>query len=220
MFPFYARRFRAVEINNSFYQIPAVQTLEKWRDAAPPGFLFAVKASRYITHMKKLKDPEQPVGKFLDRIAPLGHTLGPVLFQLPPKWRRNADRLADFLEALPAGLRYAFEFRDSSWFDDEIYRLLEQAGAALCIYDLAGRQSPREVTAEFVYIRLHGPGEAYQGSYSAQTLSAWAGAISAWNRQGREVFCFFDNDQRGYAPRNALRLQEMFETDAPTASGD
>ncbi len=170
--------------------------------------------------MKKLKDPEQPVGKFLDRIAPLGHTLGPVLFQLPPKWRRNADRLADFLEALPAGLRYAFEFRDSSWFDDEIYRLLEQAGAALCIYDLAGRQSPREVTAEFVYIRLHGPGEAYQGSYSAQTLSAWAGAISAWNRQGREVFCFFDNDQRGYAPRNALRLQEMFETDAPTASGD
>jgi len=209
MLGFYARHFPAAEINNSFYQLPKAETLEHWRDAVPDNFRFAVKASRYITHMKKLKDPRQPVDRFLQRVAVLGDRLGPVLFQLPPNWRCNVERLAAFLAALPGTGRYAFEFRDPSWFDDKVYQLLEEAGAAFCIYDLAGRQSPKTVTADLVYVRLHGPDQAYEGSYSVQALAGWAGAISAWKNQGRNVFCFFDNDQQGYAPANARRLQEM-----------
>lgn len=214
MLTFYTEHFRAVELNNSFYQLPEEQTLQAWRDAAPPGFLFTVKASRYITHMKKLKDPEQPVGRFLDRISVLRGRLGPVLFQLPPNWRCNSERLKQFLTALPQDNRYAFEFRDPSWHDDLVYQALEQAGAAFCIYDLAGRQSPKAVTTDFIYVRLHGPGEAYEGSYSSQVLAGWAGAFSAWARQGKDIFCFFDNDQKGFAPANASALQEMLDQSA------
>jgi uncharacterized protein YecE (DUF72 family) len=214
MLAFYAERFQAAEINNSFYQLPTAKTLEAWSNAVPAGFLFAVKASRYITHMKKLKDPEEPVGHFLDRIRVLGSRLGPVLFQLPPNWRCDCDRLKNFVAELPDGYRYAFEFRDPSWFDDKVCRVLEDAGAAFCIYDLAGRQSPKTVTADFVYVRLHGPGEAYQGDYSPQALSGWAGAFSAWARQGKDIFCFFDNDQRGYAPANAMSLIDTLKPEA------
>ncbi len=209
MLGFYAERFRAVEINNSFYQLPSAETLAAWRGSVPEGFVFAVKASRYITHMKKLKDPAEPVGNFLERIGALGERLGPVLFQLPPKWRCNTERLRRFLEQLPGRFRYTFEFRDASWFRKEVLDLLREANAAFCIYQLAGVLSPREVTADFVYVRLHGPGAAYQGCYDVGTLSGWAGAVTAWARQGREIYCFFDNDQRGYAARNAMKLQDL-----------
>ena len=175
----------------------------------PPGFIFAVKGSRYITHMKKLKDPGQSVTPLLERIQTLGDRLGPILFQLPPRWRFNEERLGAFLEALPRDYRYALEFRDPTWLNQEACRLLEKHGAAFCIYELAGRLSPKEVTADFVYIRLHGPGDAYQGRYDWQTLAGWAGAISAWTAQGLTVFCYFDNDEAGYAALNALELQEM-----------
>ena len=208
---FYADRFGGVEINNSFYQLPETDTIESWRDTVSGDFLFAVKASRYITHMKKLKDPQEPVDNFLERVRSLGSRLGPILFQLPPKWRCNPQRLRDFLAVLPGGQRYAFEFRDPSWFDDEVYRALEEAGAAFCIYDLAGRQSPKEVTADFVYVRLHGPGNAYEGSYSPQVLAGWAGAFATWSGQGWDIYCFFDNDQKGYAVTDAMRLQEMLD---------
>lgn len=211
MLPHYAERFRTVEINNSFYALPSEKTLKNWRKTVPEEFVFAVKASRYITHMKKLKDPAEPVGNFLDRMAVLGSSLGPVLFQLPPKWRCNPDRLQDFLATLPSAHRYAFEFRDHSWFTSEIYAMLRDANAAFCMYDLADFQSPREVTADFVYIRLHGPGDAYQGSYVTGTLAGWAGAISSWAGQGREVYCYFDNDQEAFAARNALELQGMLD---------
>lgn len=209
----YTKQLQAVEINNSFYRLPNVQTLEHWRDTVPPGFLFAVKASRYITHMKKLKDAEDAVNRFIERVEVLGERLAPILFQLPPNWRCNPERLADFLAALPQKHRYAFEFRDNSWFDDRIYRLLEEAGAAFCIYDLDGCQSPKQVTAEFVYVRLHGPDAAYQGSYPTDKLCGWAGALSSWTRQGKDVFCFFDNDQQGYAAANALKLKDMLSAD-------
>ncbi|MBE0577704.1 MAG: DUF72 domain-containing protein [Desulfuromonadales bacterium] len=208
----YAERFRAVEINNTFYHLPEVATLEAWRETVPEDFIFAVKASRYITHMKKLKDPEKPVGRFLERIDILGERLGPILFQLPPNWSCNPDRLENFLGRLSRQHRCVFEFRDQSWFVDEVYQLLENAGAAFCIYDLAGRVSPKIVTTDFVYVRLHGPDAAYQGSYSSQVLSGWAGAFSTWMQQGKELFCFFDNDQHGYAPLNAMCLQEMLGT--------
>ncbi len=204
----YADHFKTVELNNSFYQLPAEKSLKKWKKTVPEDFIFGVKASRYITHMKKLTGVD-PVRTFLDRIITLGSRLGPVLFQLPPNWKCNPGRLRNFLHQLPDDFRYVFEFRDSSWLNREIYELLEECGAAFCIYDLAGTQSPKEVTTDFVYIRLHGPDAAYSGSYDTQTLAGWAGAISTWADQDREIFCYFDNDQQGYAPRNGLQLQNM-----------
>lgn len=210
MLAYYAERFRTVEINNSFYHLPSAKSLQGWSETVGKDFIFAVKASRYITHMKKLKDPEIPVATFLERIETLGlRRTGPILFQLPPKWRCNPDRLRKFLDHLPKAHRYAFEFRNPSWFTEEIYGLLAGAGAAFCIYEIGGLLSPKAVTAEFVYIRLHGPDGAYQGSYPAETLADWAAAIAGWAAEGKEVFCYFDNDQLGFAAQNAAQLQDM-----------
>jgi len=206
---YYQQKFHTVEINNSFYQLPKEKTLVSWRENAPEGFIFAVKGSRYITHMKKLKDPEESVGVFLTRIKVLGDKLGPILFQLPPNFRFNAERLKAFLEALPREYRYALELRDPNWLNDETCRILAEHRAAFCIYEIAGRLSPQEVTSDLVYIRLHGPGGAYEGSYDTRTLAGWTDVISAWAAQGKEVFCYFDNDEAGYAAQNALSLQEM-----------
>jgi uncharacterized protein YecE (DUF72 family) len=206
---YYMARFHTVEINNSFYQLPKAETLILWRDTVPQGFVFTAKASRYITHMKKLKDPEESLAKFLERVAVLGRKLGPILFQLPPKWRMNLERIREFLAALPPDHRYAFEFRDQSWYRPEVYEALSEYQTAFCIYELAGHLSPKQVTADFVYIRLHGPGNAYQGRYEPRVLAGWAGAVSAWARQGKDVFFYFDNDEAGYAVQDAARLQEM-----------
>jgi uncharacterized protein YecE (DUF72 family) len=208
-FHYYIGRFHTVEVNNTFYRLPERKTLRTWVEMAPRGFIFAVKASRYITHMKKLKDPKTSISKFFQRIKTFGQQLGPILFQLPPSWKANPERLSVFVNQLPRGHRYAFEFRDPSWFDDRVYGILSEGGAAWCIYHLAGRLSPLEVTADFVYIRLHGPGEAYQGQYDDKALSSWADAISAWSREGKDIYCYFDNDQNGYAAQDADRLQRM-----------
>ncbi|MGA1843881.1 MAG: DUF72 domain-containing protein [bacterium] len=208
---YYADRFRTVEINNTFYQIPDTETLKIWSTTVPEGFIFAVKASRFITHIKRLKDPKEPVSTFLDRVEALGSTLGPVLFQLPPRWRSNLERLDAFLDTLPVNHRYAFEFRDPRWFNEGVYHALEKRNAAFCIFDLNGSISPKEITADFVYIRLHGPGGPYEGSYKTEELAGWAGALSTWSKGGRTVYCYFDNDQAGYAARNALRLQSMIQ---------
>jgi uncharacterized protein YecE (DUF72 family) len=210
---YYAGHLTTVELNNSFYKLPEVETLRNWRATTPQGYLFAVKASRYITHMKKLKDPDEPVTQFLGRMDELGEKLGPILFQLPPNWSLNAERMHAFLEALPGGYRFAFEFRDPSWFEARIYEMLAAYNAAFCIYQLAGRLSPREVTADWVYVRLHGPGDAYQGKYGAETLAGWLGAFSTWIGQGKQVYCYFDNDEAGFAVQNALSLQAMAEDD-------
>ncbi len=208
----YQQYFDSVEINNSFYSLPSPETLEAWRDCVPEDFLFAVKASRYITHMKKLKDPRKSVQNFLDRVRSLGDTLGPILFQLPPHWRVNLERLEEFLEILPQS-RVAFEFRDPSWFDARVYELLDETTRAFCIYDLDGRLSPIETPGGFIYVRLHGPDGPYQGRYGKQALAGWAGRLSAWARGGRDVFCYFDNDQAGYAVENAMELRGMLKED-------
>lgn len=209
LLPFYAEHFSTVEVNNTFYQLPEVATLRKWRQMTPDDFTFAVKASRYITHMKKLKDPQEPVSNFLSQVGTLGDKLGPILFQLPPNWHVNAERLRAFLQTLPEGHRYVFEFRDPSWFEEQVTDLLREEGVAFCIHDMRDQPSPKIVTAPFVYVRFHGPGVPYQGSYSRQALAGWAGAISAWRRQGREVFCYFNNDVAGYATQDAGELQAM-----------
>jgi uncharacterized protein YecE (DUF72 family) len=206
---FFSERFPTVEVNNSFYRLPEKKTLIRWRDAVPESFVFSVKASRYLTHMKKLKDPREPVERLFDRVSVLGTRLGPILFQLPPRWRSNPQRLEGLLEILPEDHRYAFEFRDTSWFDGEVYGLLAKHGAAFCVYDLGGRTSPEEVTADFAYVRLHGPDGPYRGRYGARRLTGWAGTFSAWLEEGLDVYCYFDNDEAGYAAQDALRLRQM-----------
>jgi uncharacterized protein YecE (DUF72 family) len=209
MFRFYLEHFDTVEINNSFYKLPELSTFQAWRESTPRNFRFAVKASRFITHNKKLKDPEPALERFLPRAAALGEKLGPVLFQLPPHWQINVNRLQTFLAALPAGHRYAFEFREPSWNDPDVYELLRHYNAAFCIYELAGYQSPIEVTANWCYVRLHGPGGKYQGSYDAASLRQWAARVREWAAQLKAVYFYFDNDQAGYAPANALELKRM-----------
>ena len=188
----------------------AKKAFDEWRDATPENFVFAVKASRFITHNKKLKDPENAVDNLLPRAVRLGKKLGPVLFQLPPKWRINVERLRNLLLILPREIRYAFEFRELSWMTAEVCATLQEFNAAFCIYELAGYHSRLSITADFTYVRLHGPERGkYQGSYSEQQLSQWARQIERWAQQLKAVYVYFDNDQAGYAAANALRLREM-----------
>ncbi len=208
---YYLQDFRTVEINNSFYRLPSPEIFAAWYDAVPDDFLFSVKASRFITHMKKLKDPQQSFGRFMANAAALREKLGPILFQLPPCWQCDASRLESFLQALPPYYRYTFEFRDHTWYTSTIYELLQAYNAAFCIYDLEYHLSPLEVTTDFVYVRLHGPVNKYDGSYSEESLTEWAMRCQAWQKSGKEVFVYFDNDMHGYAPFNARRLQELVQ---------
>lgn len=210
MFDFYARYFDTVEINNSFYRLPAATTFDNWREASPRNFCFAVKASRFITHMKKLKDPQSSSEKFFDVADRLGQKLGPILFQLPPRWKLNIERFAEFLRALPGGHQYVFEFRDETWFVPEIYQLLRKHNAAYCIHDFADMKVPLEITAQFTYIRFHGPTSAkYFGWYSDRDLRTWANRIQQWRSDLSSVYVYFNNDPEGAAVKNALTLKQM-----------
>ncbi len=217
LLPAYAESFRTVEVNNTFYQLPNAGTVEGWCRRTPAEFVFAVKANRYITHMKNLLQPQGPVSRMMERLDGLGDKLGPVLFQLPPGWRVNADRLASFVDllsregAIPAarGHRYAFEFRHQSWYTDPVYDILERSGCAFCIHDHRDAPSPRRVTADFVYLRFHGRRGRYEGKYPAADLSAWADAIAGWHDRGLDVYGYFNNDFRGYAVENARELIEL-----------
>ncbi len=215
MFAFYRTVFDTVELNNSFYRLPTPEAFAAWRDAAPPGFCFAVKGSRFLTHNKKLKEPEQALQNLLPRAEILGPKLGPILFQLPPKWKVNLERLEQFLQALPPQHRYAFEFRESSWHTAPVYEILRRYNAAYCIHELAGFQTELTVTADFTYVRLHGPGNKYQGSYTDATLCEWTDRIAQWSNQLKAVYIYFDNDDSGYAPRNALELKRLVASLVP-----
>lgn len=218
---YYAQFFSTVEINSTFYGLPSVRTVSTWRDATPAGFCFAVKGSRYLTHLKKLTDPADGLNRMNERLAPLGDKLGPILFQLPPRWPCDLDRLASFIRAVqalrPAG-RYAFEFRDPTWHNPEVHRLLREHNVAWCVYDLAGFRSAIEVTADFAYVRLHGPATvAYSGTYSDDALAFWAEQVRRWRGSLSAVYIYFDNDEAGYAFRDAARLRSLVEGHA--ASG-
>jgi uncharacterized protein YecE (DUF72 family) len=207
----YLRHFDTVEINNTFYRLPTAAMLQSWVDATPEDFVFACKGSRFTTHVKRLADPPVAAQKFFDVIGTLGEKLGPILFQLPPRWSPNLERLETFLAWLRREHRYAFEFRDQSWFLPEVLALLRRYDIALCIYDFDGRRSPVEVTAPFAYVRLHGPGRRYHGSYSGPALSAWARHIDGWRRAGIDSYVYFDNDVAGAAALDALRLKRIVE---------
>jgi uncharacterized protein YecE (DUF72 family) len=200
----YFRQFDTVEINNSFYRLPTPEAFRCWRESTPDNFCFAVKGSRFITHMKKLKDPENALENLIPRAEELREKLGPILFQLPPKWTVNTDRLEEFLAAQPRKHRYAIEFREHTWHTHRVYDILRRYNVAFCIFELNGRHSPLEITADWTYVRLHGP-----GSYSTAKLTEWADWITEQRRKLKGVFVYFDNDQAAYAARNALDLQEL-----------
>ena len=209
---YYLKFFRTVELNNSFYKLPSVETYRDWKNSVPPDFIFSVKGSRYITHTKKMKPPiKEGIDNFMERAESLKSKLGPVLFQLPPGWKVNAERLENFLENLPKQHRYTFEFRNHTWYADDVLELLKKYNAAFCIYELEHHLSPEEITADFVYIRLHGPDGKYAGSYDDKTLDNWAKKIRNWSDDNKDIYCYFDNDQKGYAAFNAIRLKEMLK---------
>jgi uncharacterized protein YecE (DUF72 family) len=203
-FAYYAKHFDTVEINNTFYGLPAEQTFVAWRKQAPPGFLYALKFSRYGSHLKRLKDPQATIRTFLQRARRLGKFLGPILVQLPPNWRVDPDRLAGFVKTAPRRVRWAFEFRDASWLCEEIFAILEGHNAALCIHDMI-ENHPRRVTADWVYLRFHG--RHYSGSYTAQQLEAEGNWIKQQLANGRDVYAYFNNDAQGYAVTNASDLR-------------
>jgi uncharacterized protein YecE (DUF72 family) len=205
----YAKQFDTTEINNTFYHLPSLSAVARWGNTVPGHFIFAVKASRYITHMKRLKEPEEATEKFFSHLQPLTGHIGPILFQLPPSFKADIDRLARFLEILPEEYRYTFEFRHDTWFDEPVYELLRKHRAALCIADLDGKTSPEVITADFVYVRLHGPEKRYQGRYGKRRLRRWASRVEEWRDQGLDVYIYFDNDQKSKAPMDARDLLDM-----------
>jgi len=222
-FGYYADVFDTVEINNSFYRLPAAATFDKWRDQAPAGFLYTTKASRFLTHMKKLKDPADPLLRFFGHARELGPTLGAVLYQLPPKFGINLERLAVFLEAIPVAARQAglgrrahvIEFRDPSWYDDRVFTLLERHQVAMCLHDMQGSATERVVVGPVVYVRFHFGTSKYGGRYDDQRLDDWAAWLAAQARQGLNVFAYFNNDTGGHAPRDACRLRERIQQRLP-----
>lgn len=207
----YAGLFRSVEVNNSFYRLLSTDSVRAWVRDTPRDFVFAVKGSRFITHNKKLKDPQEPLARFFAPLKGFGARLGPIVFQLPPRWGVNVERLEQFLKALPRRRRYAFELRNPAWHCEAVYALLRRHNAAFCLFDLAGMQTPNVVTADFIYVRLHGPGAKYQGTYTDVALRHWARKIRRWERRDLDVYVYFDNDQAAYAAHNAVTLARMLK---------
>lgn len=213
---YYVGHFDTVEINNSFYRLPSEAAFDAWREQAPPGFVYAVKASRYLTHFKKLKDPEPPLQLFFERAGRLGPALGPVLYQLPPHWPLNLPRFETFLAAVPAGHKHVVEFRDASWLVPETFRLLARYGVAHCIHDMRPLRIPEWITAKTVYLRFHGAAEN-GGHYSDEALAGWARRLDDWHRQDLDVYAYFNNDWNAFAVQNAQRLKELLAVPAGQA---
>jgi uncharacterized protein YecE (DUF72 family) len=217
-FPFYRERFDSVELNTPFYHLPKPMTVRRWRSETPGDFAFAVKGSRFITHNKKLKDPEQPLERFFELLDLLGPKMAVVLWQLPPSWGFNPERLDAFLRAFRAReqrRRVCFEFRNAQWYAPEALTILRRWNAGFCIYELAGHTSPIELTADFAYVRLHGNAGKYAGEYGERGLAPWAERIDAWLARGIDVFAYFDNDVAAAAPRDAALLRTMIVDRSP-----
>ena len=207
-FAHYALKFDTVEINNSFYRLPSPETFARWREQAPKQFLFAVKSSRFLTHMKKLKDPEDPLRRFFESAKQLRSHLGPVLYQLPPAWKVDIERFEHFLRVLPRGHRHAIEFREISWYDERVYELLRKYKVALCLHDMQGSATGRTVVGPFIYVRFHHGTAKYGGRYPDDRLDEWADWLAERLGDGMDVFAYFNNDTGGHAPRDAVRLRD------------
>ncbi len=220
-FDHYATLFDTVEINNSFYQLPDRSTFAAWRERAPRRFLYAVKGSRYLTHLKRLREPEQPVSLVFDHVAELGDRLGPILFQLPPHFHRDLERLDHFLSVLPRTLgeigarpsrrrlRHVIEFRHPSWYVDETLAVLRAHETTMCLHDKFGSAITEGVDGALMYVRFHGPGGRYFGRYDTDRLQAWAGRLYEHAQTGSDVFAYFNNDPGGMAVINAMEMKAL-----------
>jgi uncharacterized protein YecE (DUF72 family) len=217
-FQFYAQHFDTVEINNTFYRLPTEKTVGRWREQAPEGFVYAVKASRFLTHIKRLKDVGAPLEQFLDIVGLLRERLGPVLAQLPESFHltgENFTRLRVFCRQLPPRPPFALEFRHASWFTEDVYAVLQDHGVGLCIVSDPERPTDFRVTSGCVYVRFHGSGDQrYQGKYTEAELGAWARQIAAL-AAGRDAYLYFNNDYNAYAVRDARRLRELLGVAPP-----
>ncbi len=213
-FEHYCTLFDTVELNATFYRLPPPATVESWAAKAPPGFLYAAKLGAFGSHRMKLRDAASWLPNHLDRMGRLGPSLGPTLVQLPPRWKRNVERLDEFLTvAAPSGLRWAVELRDPSWLHDDVYDTLRRHGAALCVHDLLA-DHPWELTADWAYVRFHGP-EAltakYRGLYGPGRLEGPAARLAAWIRRGHDVYAYFNNDHEGHAVTDATWLRQRLD---------
>ncbi|MFH1245188.1 MAG: DUF72 domain-containing protein [Candidatus Omnitrophota bacterium] len=209
LLPFYARSFNTVELNNTFYHLPKETSVVEWYRRTPADFVFAVKASRFITHIKRLANFRDSLELFLNRAALLKEKLGVVLYQLPPALKKDKERLAGFLRQLPPRGKNVIEFRHQSWLDEEIFVLLEEFHTAYCIVSMPEFHPAVRATADFVYMRMHGRETLYGSRYSPDELKKCAGWIQGFLREGRDVYVYFNNDAQGYAVENARVLKEM-----------
>jgi uncharacterized protein YecE (DUF72 family) len=207
-FEYYAQYFDTVEINNTFYHLPKEQTLRRWHKIAPKDFLYAVKANRYITHIKKLKDAAEPLERFFEIAGLLKSRLGPILYQLPPSLQKDLDLLEAFIKLLPKRKTAVFEFRHESWYSDDTYNLLDKSGACFCIHDMPGKESPHIVTGGVIYVRFHGTTGRYSGSYSKSQLQDWADWLKDQAKNVNAIYVYFNNDTQAHAIKNAKQLKE------------
>ena len=208
----YAAHFPTVELNNSFYHLPSEKAFATWRDSSPEGFTFAVKANRFITHIKRLRDAAEPLANFLERARLLRRKLGPILYQLPPSMKRDDGLLEGFLSLLPPDLRHAFEFRNSAWLDEGVFEILRRHNVGLCVFDMPDFTTPLAATADFAYVRFHGSASMYGGCYSEEELEEWVGKITSLGRGLEAVYIYFNNDAEGFAVANARTLGEYLAT--------
>ena len=209
-----------MELNNSFYQIPSQKNVKIWAEITPPHFMFSCKANRYITHYKKLEDTTETVEKLLNAFSNFEEKLGPILFQFPPYWPIDIPRLNTFIEQLPKRYLYTFEFRHKSWFCEELYELLDKYNLSLCFYNHKIYRSPEIITSQFIYVRMHGPNEeAYQGSYEDSILLEYAQKFINWRKEGKAIYCYFDNDEKANAPKDAQRLRTILNNNPSPKMG-
>ena len=208
-FDFYSQHFYTVELNNTFYRLPSEKAFITWRQSSPQDFVYAVKVSRLITHLKKLRNVEGALTNFLSQAKLLQEKLGPLLYQLPPNMPCNEQLLEDFIALLPGEFHHVFEFRNESWLDDRIFNLLRRYNAGFCVYDMPDLTTPVVATADFAYIRFHGSIGLYESCYSDKELEEWAKRLSDLGGNLKAVYIYFNNDADAYAISNAQRLRHM-----------
>jgi uncharacterized protein YecE (DUF72 family) len=206
---FYAQQFNTVELNNSFYHLPSEKAFTAWRESTPHNFTFAVKVSRFITHIKRLRNLGSAVETFLSRAGFLGEKLGPLLYQLPPTMKRNDDLLQNFLSSLPPKYQHVVEFRHESWIDDAVFDILGRYNVGLCVFDMPGFSCPPVATGDFAYVRFHGSQGLYSSCYSDQELSRWAQSIARLGQNLKACYIYFNNDAEAFAVENAITLRNL-----------
>ena len=209
---FYARQLTTVELNNSFYRLPSEKAFDTWRESTPDNFVFAVKVSRFITHIKRLKNLGTAVENFLSRADLLKGKLGPLLYQLPPSMKRNDELLQDFLSTLPSEYQHVIEFRHESWIDEGVFDILRRHNVGLCVFDMPGFGSPLVATSDFAYIRFHGSEGLYSSPYSNEELAQWAKRITRLGQSIKASYIYFNNDAEAFAVKNATRLRSLLES--------